>query len=325
MQAFCCLIPFQIVSAASILINGIDNVGFSASFVISFFFLPYGLLLAFSNSIETLDIDLVYRLIRRGVWYVTIYGIFLFVYRISTGKLIEIPFLTVNWHDLGSVEYKCNGRGMLFKLISTYNNGNIFGIALLIFLPIYCFLEKSPWKKIVVKAALFLTLSRTVWAGLIAFEFLYDLVVMRKIKFVLPKLIFSILGICMCAFLFGYSLDFIFDKSLGSRVSQFDVLQRMSILPDKPFEGFAEITYLAMIYQLGFLGLLTFLIAVIGPLVLIKIRVPYFESERAAFLLGPIIYLIVSFSDGAILLIPIMAFYWIVISLGLRKNLKASV
>ena len=53
------------------------------------------------------------------------------------GKFIEIPFLTVNAGDYGTLEStKHINRGGYLKLISTYNNGNVYGVATLILLPL---------------------------------------------------------------------------------------------------------------------------------------------------------------------------------------------
>src|SRR5690606_25097688 len=84
-----------------------------------------------------------------------------------------------NAGDVGALEGKHIDRGGIFKLISTYNNGNIFGICMVMLLPLYACLERRTWPQLVVKAALVLTLSRTVWAGLIAYEVLHRLYVRR--------------------------------------------------------------------------------------------------------------------------------------------------
>jgi len=50
---------------------------------------------------------------------------------------IEIPYFTINAADVGEVADKYNQRGNIMKLISTYNNGNIFGVCTLMFFPLF--------------------------------------------------------------------------------------------------------------------------------------------------------------------------------------------
>ena len=96
------------------------------------------------------------------------------------GRFVEIPFLTVNFHDVGTLETtKYIDRGGIFKLISTYNNGNVYGVCLLMLLPFYNSVEPSKLKRMIVKLSLLLTLSRTVWFGLFFAEILTYLYVYR--------------------------------------------------------------------------------------------------------------------------------------------------
>src|SRR5690606_34127372 len=125
------------------------------------------------------DLDLLLRAVRMAVLLVSAYGIFLFFYKLATDSFIEIPYLTVNAGDVGELEGKSIDRGGVFKLISTYNNGNVYGISLLMLLPLYTFLEKRLSSVLTVKASLVLTLSRTVWAGLVVYEVLSRLYVRR--------------------------------------------------------------------------------------------------------------------------------------------------
>ena len=144
------LVPFQIVSLAHIMINGSGSTGMTISFLLNFFFLPSLFFLLLSQNIDSMNLDRFFTLFKKGVFYITIFGVFLFIYKIATGKLIEIPFLTMNWADLGEVADKHNNRGFVTKLISTYNNGNLYGICVLILLPLYCYLEAASWRRAIV-------------------------------------------------------------------------------------------------------------------------------------------------------------------------------
>src|SRR5690606_38415621 len=103
--------------------------------------LPPVILLVLGIHMDRLDLRPLLRALRAAVLLVSVYGIFLFFYKLLTGSFIEIPYLTVNAGDVGEMEGKSIDRGGIFKLISTYNNGNVYGISMLILLPLYAYLE----------------------------------------------------------------------------------------------------------------------------------------------------------------------------------------
>ncbi|MCK4632346.1 MAG: hypothetical protein KAT79_03695, partial [candidate division Zixibacteria bacterium] len=149
----------------------------------------------FGNYFERARLDYLMDLLRKGLLLIAVYGIFLFIYRLVTGDWIEIPFLTVNYGDLGGLDYKHINRGGIFKLISTYNNGNIYGICVLMLLPLYERLEKKGWKVWIVKASLLLTLSRTVWIGLVVYELAMQFYIRREFsKTVLRQFVVLLVG-----------------------------------------------------------------------------------------------------------------------------------
>ncbi|MBA2246465.1 MAG: hypothetical protein H0W11_16040, partial [Gemmatimonadetes bacterium] len=148
------LLPFQAVAWLGLVTNGIEGFGFAISLVVSLVFVPLMFVLVFGVHLDRLDLSYLFRLVRFGVLAVSVYGIFLFFYKLLTGSFIEIPFLTVNAGDLGALEDKYIDRAGVFKLISTYNNGNIYGICLLILLPLYVWIERSGVKQLIVKTSL---------------------------------------------------------------------------------------------------------------------------------------------------------------------------
>ena len=65
-------------------------------------------------------------------------------------KAVDGLDLTVNAGDLGELDSsKFNQRGSVSKLISTYNNGNIFGVCTLMLFPIFYEYTKSKIKIII--------------------------------------------------------------------------------------------------------------------------------------------------------------------------------
>lgn len=230
--------------------------------------------------------------------------------------------------DLGTLdELKCNSRGIVSKLISTYNNGNIFGISMTMLLPLYCYLQKSSWHRFVFKLALVLTLSRTAWIGLLLNEISYSLFTIKNKRKAFLYLFLCIIGTAgsLAAILLHYdfNISFLFDSSLGGRRGQIDnALQHSSFFPSKPFKEIVEMTYISMLDQFGIIGLLAYLLAVAGPLFLYLTKPP--SKIRLCILLGLINYLIIAFADGAVMFIPVLAFFWILVSLLMRKDLETN-
>lgn len=318
------LLPFQLVVWGSFLVHGIEGIGFATSVVVTFFAVPLALVWVAGVWLDRLDLALLFEGVRLGVFAVAVYGLFLFGYKLFTGDFIEVPLLTVNLGDLGELEEKNIDRGGIFKLISTYNNGNIFGICLLMLLPLYAWLEKSTWKLGVVKLSLLFTLSRTVWAGLIAYELIQRLYVRRaslkSVATLITYLALMVGGVWWALSLMDQDIGFVFDAALGGRMQQFE--QEFTFLPAQPFEHIAEIVYLSMLANFGVVGLVSFLVGMSGPLILYWIGALPFRGSayKRGLVAGLVVYLIVALSDGAILFIPVMAFYWFLVSLLLSDN-----
>jgi hypothetical protein len=320
------LIPFQVVSWAGFMANGTDDLGFTLSFFISFFFMPAFFLLIAGVHLDRIDLGLLLRAVRFGVLLVAAYGIFLFFYRILVGSFIEIPYLTVNAGDVGTLETKHIDRGDIFKLISTYNNGNLYGISMLLLLPLYAYLEPGVGRQAVVKASLVLTLSRTVWIGLLVYEVLSRLFVRRvtwRTVLVLSSWVaLAVAGVLLALRMFERDITFIFDRRLGGRIDQLSYLYEATILPTGIFRTIEEMVYLSVIDSFGVIGLATFLIAMVGPLALhflgfVDGHGTLFKKSLA---LGLVVHLIVAISDGATLYIPVMAIYWFLVTLMLSEN-----
>lgn len=325
LYAYLCTVPFQIISLLTFIIYGSEEIGFSISFIINFIVLPCFFYLFLAKNIETINQEFLFKLFKIGVFLIASYGIFLFAYKIITGKLIEIPFLTMNYHDLGKMESKCNDRGAVFKLISTYNNGNIYGICLLMIFPFYCVIETSTWKKSIAIISLFLSFSRTVWAGLVFNEILTLILITRKkdILFKLSTIAAASLGIIFISFHFGLDFSFLFDKSLGGRSNQFEVLETITLFPSKSFEGIPEIVYLGVLLNFGVAGLVSYLICMVSP-IFHTFTTKEHRLIQKSIICGLLNYLFISLSDGALLYVPILIFYWLLSSLSFRNKWKNS-
>ncbi|HHB52665.1 MAG TPA: hypothetical protein ENK75_06475 [Saprospiraceae bacterium] len=216
---FVSLLFFQIVFFISIIFNGFENKNFFIATVISLGVLPFIFVFLFQYIINKVNLYLILKYVSGAVLFVSIYGIFLFFYKYITGEFIEIPYLTVNAQDVGALEGKYIDRGGIYKLISTYNNGNIYGVCILMLLPIYNLIEHSRWKSSIVQISLILTLSRTVWIGLLLYNILYAILTkkisIKKIFLLIFSLFFlvAIILFVMDYFLHA-NMSVIFDQNL---------------------------------------------------------------------------------------------------------------
>ena len=341
------LLPFQSIVIFSFIFNGVENIGFGISLIVSVILLPFVFIILFSKYLDEMDLTYTFLMLKRGVTFVALFGIFLFFYKLYTGSFLEIPFLTVNYGDVGELEDKHINRGGIFKLISTYNNGNIYGVCILMLLPLYELLEVSKLKRILVKTSLILTLSRTVWLGVVIYEilkffYISDLSMAKRLSFIpnffmmwkirrkdLVGFIFSILGMLFfgisvfyMVFMMGKNSSFLFDKSLGGRIEQLDVFETFNWFPQKEFVHIVEIVYISVLNSFGFFGMLSFLLFMLAPVMCGFLKKIIFVKSlyKKSIMSGLIIYLVMAMSDGAFLYIPVMAIYWFLVSLLLSKN-----
>ena len=227
-----CILPFQAIFLYAAVVNGISEIGIFISSVINFYYLPGVFLLLFPWFYPRLNGPLLARYFRFSILAAALFGIAMFFYHPVVGSYIEIPYLTVNSGDYGEIElYKHIRRGIFLKLISTYNNGNLYGVATLILLPLYNTLEPRRWKRYTLIVALILTLSRTVWAGLILQE-LFALAITLRTSFKrFPRVtpgpairaaltVASMVLLVLLGLLFNAKkLSFLFDQNLGGRAS----------------------------------------------------------------------------------------------------------
>lgn len=310
------LVPFQIVSLALIGFHGYANLADTVSLVLHFFVFPYVVFLCFPQHIMSIDLAYILEWMKKGVFFIALFGVFLFFYKFFFGKFIEIPFLTVNYHDFQDLEEtKCIDRGGVFKLISTYNNGNLYGVCVLMLMPLYSFYETSFLKKLLVKSSLVLTLSRTIWLGLLMLELVNFFLLKTTFikKFGLLVVNGCLLGglFITLDYFFPLSLEFIFDRFFGNRIGQLEVLKDISFLGKEPFEGVYEVVYLGLLKSFGVIGVITFILFFSFPLLLAVFKklcgkeMPCYQIRAGA---GLFLYLFMAGSDGALLLIPVMCF-----------------
>ena len=321
-------LPFQAIFIYSYFANGLLQLDFAVSTAVSFFVLPFLFLELYPQFYFQLDAERFRRHLCDCIFLTACFGIFLFFSRPITGHLIEIPFLTVNIADYGQIERtKHIARGGFLKLISTYNNGNVYGVAMMLLLPLYVVLEPRRWRHNLLRGALLLTLSRTVWAGLLAEQALAFASPLLATAKVFPRLVLEgtgrrlaiIFGIIVCILLAmamsAYQLSFLLDPTLGGRIGEITQTSGATLLPTQPLQSFAEVLFASALTNYGYVGLFTILLIFFFPFLLVAARPEILQDKvRRAAVKGLLLYVIVSLSDGATNLIPVMAFYWFVFS-----------
>ncbi len=330
LAAVASIVPFQVIFCYSYLANGVTEVSYSFAVLVSFFVLPSVFLLILPPFYPRIDGERFRRVLSGSIFWAAAFGILLFVWWPLTGKLIEVPLLTVNLADYGTIaETKHIYRGPFLKLISTYNNGNLYGVATLMLLPLYSLIEPRRWRRNTVRVALFLTLSRTVWAGLIveqllglAQPFFMSLGSFPRLRLGGAGRRLAVVGgvlvaIVVAALLSPYSLGFLLDPSFGGRSGEVRAIS-FAVLPSVPLRGFSEVLFASAFAIYGAVGAAAFIFIFVLPVLLLAVRPLWLtDPSRRMALKGMLLYVIVSASDGAINLIPVMAFFWFVYSVYL--------
>lgn len=316
----CCL-PFQLYSALILLLSeSTVSFGYLLSFVLSVILMPLIFLFVFNRYIDLNRFEEVFNpVFKNCIRFVSIFGIILFIIKIRTGKDFEIPYLTVNIDDVGTLSTtKFNMRGSISKLISTYNNGNIYGVSLMILFPLYLEREKSLIFKLILILSLILTLSRTVWAGLAMYLIIYFISKINNVKgwiLITTGIVFILIAGPVILSVMNVNSDFLFDKNLGGRAKSLNIFENFTFFGSLIFTGVSEIVYTSILDTFGFFGLMLFLLYFFSPVIIYYfVLKQYHTFNKSTAFWGLFLYWFLCLSDGAMLLIPVMAFYWFISS-----------
>jgi hypothetical protein len=320
------VVPFQLIFCYTGWQQGILDLNYAVAIGTGFLFLPVVFFLILPAFLPLIEPQRFKRHFCFCIFAAAVWGILMFFYHPIMHKFIEIPYLTVNAGDYGLLETtKHINRGAYLKLISTYNNGNLYGVATLILLPLYLRLEPKPWKRNTVRVALTLTLSRTVWLGLLLEQGLTLVAGLGPVFARFPKirpgrtlrqllLILATFCLVLVGLLFnGNGLGFLKPSTdnLGARTSEFEYFLHPTLLPSMPLTTFDEVLYASALRNYGVIGFFTVVLIFFFPMFLMA-QYPALTStpSRRAAAKGLVIYALVAFIDGATVLIPVMAFYW---------------
>ncbi|UNT43324.1 hypothetical protein [Acinetobacter sp. LUNF3] len=323
---FLLILPFYFLLFIFNIFNGIENLSSYFGFIFSVIITPLFFLMLF-RFISYQNIREYDNFFINCVRFVAIYGILLFIYKVLTGSFFEVPGLTTTYGAAIELEDRMNDRGGIFKLFSTFNNGNLYGLSILMLFPLYTFLEKNKLFVLIVSLSLILTFSRTIWVLLFLY-LLYTAITNSKfnpIKIVFGVILVSlfILIINIVLSFLGFNLNFIFDSSLGGRSEAFSKIS-FDLYSSNAFDIISEIPYVSLIYSLGLISLPFFLLYFSNILINFKYIITSKNSFRKSATLGSVIYFLACLSDGAIIYIPVFIVFIFVTFLSLKNESKIS-
>ncbi|MGB7327263.1 MAG: hypothetical protein WBD31_20470 [Rubripirellula sp.] len=300
-----------LVEMFSFSIYGSISTGALVSIVVSTLVVPFVAVLGSRWMIRVLGISDVLRALRWALIPVFIYGIFSFVAYNTTGKVLGIPFITTTGNDLSLIATRHNLRGPFIKMFSTYNNGNILGVNLLMWGPIAA-MASAPLA-FSYRVLCVLTLSRSVWVGLLVLEFVTAIVNQSLFKLFRALVgIFILLAIgVLASWMIGRDpFQFLFDRNLGGRVA--NLQDALEVISTQRIAWRSESVYAASYLAFGPVGL--FLISTIWWLpVFVGGRTPIQQTARIALL----VYMVIAAAEGAFTLVPTQGIYWFVATIAL--------
>jgi hypothetical protein len=272
-----------------------------------------------------------YRVITFSVVIVLCYG---FVQKVI-GDASVIPGLTANWDDAQLPGFLLDKNNLLneygdIKLTSTYQNGNLLGINLLLLLPLGVALQRR-WLKIGLVAAaslaLALTASRAAWVG-------YSVLAFAAI-FLFVRGWFK--RIAIIAVLLAAAWGFVLFSSLGTeRITESDNVLQLAgrLIPAQQLVQEAsganvarlafglhsemvdayEMFYLAVFEVFGFAGLALWA----APVCFSVCRFWRYRSDPicGAILAGIGAWTVAAIAEGAFWLPPTAFNFWLVIAAG---------
>jgi hypothetical protein len=322
-------LPFQITLLYAILAQGVSDWGYAISDITNFAILPMVMLVVFKPWYTKLNWPVLLGVLRICILAAAVYGIILFCAALLTGRMLEIPYLTTNAGDYGTLATeKYNSRGGIFKLVSTYNNGNVYGIATVLLMPLFDCLETRLWRRAILRIALVLTLSRTVWIALLLdqvftlcarlwanfrhFPIIQLKGLLKPVVYMLPIIGLLLIGLQVMS----RDFDFLLDPTFGGRIEQFRAFGTFTIFPAIPVADIEEVVYASVLKSLGMIGFLSVVLLLGSPVLVVLVNKSLLQNPiRAAALKGLLLYAAIAWADGAINYIPVMAFYWFILQI----------
>lgn len=321
-----------------------DNMKFSdiIQYLIPLSIYPFMYLITYNCIRKKQQLCKIINIITLGFIFICIYGLMQNLFGIDK---LTIPGITVNYSDYKESPLwylqKANGQGDASKMVSTYQNGNIFGVNLLLLFPIvFETTKKSKIKFIFMILFLvvgMLTLSRSVWFG-IAIYVLIKFIFNGNLKF--KAMTVRIATILALIIIIPYAFHNV--PQLQARLTQTSTINISTLSGRTPtalellrsssnniislfigpygiiqYEGGAyEMTYFAIYMLSGLIGLLFFFIPIIYALYKLKKHSNLNLVSRGCFY-GIIVYGFTAFIEGAFWLPPTALNLWTIFAIGM--------
>ncbi|WP_374412864.1 hypothetical protein [Novosphingobium colocasiae] len=287
-----------------------------------FMAMPLIMLVLMAPFLEDLPAQVIGTIFVWCIRFTVAWGLMNFILYPFIKNIVQIPYITVNVADYGTIFLRNNTRGPFLKLLSTYNNGNLYGDCMLMLAPIYFLYERSRVWMLLLIAALVCTLSRTVWIGMLAVAGLMMLtgqVNLRRAS--LWGGIVAGLGLILVLIpAMGWTAENVVNAQLGGRIRSFTTFELTLFGRSKL--AIPEMVYFGMLNSFGVLGF-PFALGTLfaGPIFAITHFNQLSPLRKAAFCgLGG--YLVAAMSDGAFVFPPTMVLFYLVTGLLYRRGLR---
>lgn len=280
--------------------------------------------------------------------------LFLFCYTLLQAVFgigrVDIPGITVNYSDYadnpgGWWLDKSNAVGDASKMVATYQNGNLFGVTIILLFPIGLSSEKSFilkgifWALFVV--SVLLCGSRTVYLGLILLIACYIVTGLARMRVKIQTLaaicvaaIAAVFGVCLLVARFAPDMAdrvmslFDAETMLQGAGRTGGALEYFAWLSQQPtaflfggfgmdYNGFAyEMTYICVFLLgglVGFILFMWFLLSTVGGTI---VKLPKKDPFARDFSVGILAYWIIAFIEGGYWLPPIAWNVWTIIGVA---------
>ena len=300
-----------LLEVASFRIYGMKSLGSTISVLVSTLAMPILAILMTHWLLRILGMDQLLRCLRWAMIPVLIFGLASFLSYNATGQVIGIPFVTTTGSDISLVATRHNLRGPIIKMFSTYNNGNILGINLLLWGPVVAI--GSFRSSVAFRMLCVATLSRSVWVGLLLLE-VFKAVSDRSYR----RLFQAALGMILlfmvvvgASYLIGRDpYSFLLDKDLGGRVS--NLQNDLNVISSHRIGWSSESVPAAVWLAFGPIGLV--MIAAIWTFPILAGGTTKVQKMSR---LAMVVYCIVATVEGAFTLVPTQAIFWFLAALAL--------
>ncbi len=292
-------------------VYGSESRGAIVSIIASTIIVPVTALLAANGMIRDLGMERFLQVLRWSLVPVFVFGLLSFLLYNLAGIVIGIPFVTTTGADIAEVAERHNLRGPFIKMFSTYNNGNILGVNVLIWGPMAAI--ASVPSSIGYRSICLLTISRSVWVGLLMLELL-GAMMERSVARISRAVIVSI-AVLAVAVVVSLSIgkdptSFLLDADLGGRVT--NLQEDIEVISTQRIGWSSESLYAAAWLAFGPIGTLLIL-GIWGFPIMVGGNAPVQKTARLALA----VYMVVAMAEGAFNLVPTQAVFWTVAAIAM--------